>query len=90
MDPVTVFGVCGFVGALANGLAGYRERDAGEAFDKVKFVQTAITGVVTGLTAVAATVGSIAPDASWLVAGVTGLLAGYGVDNARVRAGIKK
>ena len=90
MDPITLFGLAGFCGAVLNGVAGYLGRDAKESFDVSKFGQTVITAIIAGLVVVNAAIGSIDPAANLLTVGIMGLLLGYGADVARNTIGLKK
>ena len=90
MDPIIVFGVAGFTGAVLNGVVGYLGRNAKESFDVGKFGQTVITAVIAGAVVVNASIGSIAPEADLMTIGIMGLLLGYGADAARNGVGLIK
>lgn len=90
MDAVTMFGIAGFAGAVLSGFVGYLARDKAEGIDKGKVAQDIITGIMIGLVSVSAGMAAVSPGGDAVAAAILGLLTGYGINSARVDAGIKK
>lgn len=90
MDPVTIFGVAGFAGAMLSGFVGYLGRSETEGVSAKKLIQDLIAGTIVGLVAVSAGMAAIGGDANWMASLIMGILTGYGVNSFRVDAGLKK